>query len=584
MKNFINIKISKNFIKNLIYITNLANLINKRINLKKKGNYYISHCPFHNEKNPSFTVNNEKQFYYCFGCNIHGNAIDFLMKYEKLTFVESIKELSIINNVEIIYKNKNITNKLILFNKENLYKIMEKISILYQQNLWGKNGIKAIKYLKNRGLNEDIIKKFSLGLSIFKKDDIFKKFGYNKDNIEFLNKTGMIIIKKKKIYDRFSNRIMFPINNKNKKIIGFGARTFNNNLPKYLNSPETEIFHKSKNFYGLYKFKNKNKIKYILIVEGYIDFIMLKQYKINYVVALLGTFITKYHIESLFQITKIIIFCYDGDTAGKRAAWNSLKVTLPYIKDDKQIKFIFLPDNEDPDTLIRKEGTEKFKKRIKNAITFTNFFFEKISYKLDLNNIYDKIKLSNKALNLISKIPSNLLKINLKKILSIKIGLINDTQLQYWSKHNDLNIKQNFEIKKTNMRNIISLLIQNPKLSKLIPSINKLEIIKKNYPGLDLLIELFNIINKYSNINTGQLLEIYRNNKIIKILSKLNIVFSDNKLIEKVFLLNIINFLILIIKTKIKQILKISKGQNLKLKEIKKINFLNNIILNIYKI
>ncbi|WMC19633.1 MAG: DNA primase [Enterobacteriaceae bacterium PC38] len=572
-------KISKNFIKKLIHITNLIDLINKRINVIKKGKYYVTLCPFHNEKTPSFTINNDKQYYYCFGCNNYGNAIDFLMKYEKLTFIESIKELSIINGINIVYENKFIENKNIINEKEELYKLMEKINILYQKNLWSKKGKNVIHYLKNRGLTENTIKKFSLGFSLYENNNILNNFNNNKKNIELLEKIGIIIIKKKKIYERFRYRIMFPIKNKNKKIIGFGGRTINNNIPKYLNTPETEIFHKSKNLYGLYKLINKNNIKFIIIVEGYFDYIMLKQNKIDYVVALLGTFIKTYQIKILFNITKVIIFCYDGDLAGNKASWYSLKKCIPYINDNKQIKFIFLPNNKDPDTLIKKEGKEKFYKRINNAISFSDFLFKKISSNLDLNNIYDKIKFSINAINLISKIQGYFLKINLRKILSIKLGLLDDTQLQYWVKINTKK-KERKKIKKTNMRNIISLLLQNPRLYKFIPSIEKLKKIKKKIPGLNLFIELLNIINTNSNVSTGQLLEFYRDkkfNKIVKILSKQNILLTDDKLIEKNFLINIINFLNLIIKKKISKM--IINNENLKLEQKKEINLLNNIIL-----
>ncbi|WMC18832.1 MAG: DNA primase [Enterobacteriaceae bacterium PSpicST2] len=588
MKKKIYNKISKSFIRNLINITNLSDLINKSIPLKKRGKYYVSCCPFHNEKTPSFTVNNEKQFYYCFGCNIYGNALDFLMEYEKFTFVESIEELSLINNLKIIYKFNKKQNKYKITNKKNLYNILEKIKNLYHKNLFEKNGYKALDYLKKRGINEYTIKKFSLGFSIFKKNNILKIFGYNEKKREILKKTGMIIINGDNAYDRFIYRIMFPIMDKNNRTIGFGGRVLNNNLPKYLNSPETEIFHKNQILYGLYKL-NKKKIEYILVVEGYFDYLILNQFGINYVVSSLGTSISTYHIQLLFKITKIIIFCYDGDNAGYKAAWNSLKKSISYLQDDKQIKFVFLPYNEDPDILIIKEGKEKFQNRIDNAKSFSDFLFEKISFKLNLNNISDKIKLSIDALNIISKIPGYFLKINLRKLLSIKIGLIDETQLNYWVKKKNKinNLNKYSTIKKTNMRNIISLLLQNPKLSKFIPSINKLEIIEKDYPGLNIFINLLNIINKNPNINTGQLLEIYRNKesyKIIKSLLKINIKTFDNKLIEKNFLNNIINFLILIIKKKIKKKITKFENNNLSLKEKKKINLLNNIIINIYNI
>ncbi|BFI91052.1 DNA primase [Enterobacterales bacterium endosymbiont of Anomoneura mori] len=585
MKNNINKTISKIFIKDLIQMTNIIDVINKSIHLKKKGNNYVACCPFHSEKNPSFTVNYEKQFYYCFGCGVHGNVIDFLINYEKFNFIESIEELSILNSVNIIYENESSLNEFKKIDKKKLYKIIKEIEILYKKNLFDKKNIKVLNYLIKRGLSKNIIKKFSIGFTTFKKNSIFEKFKYDEYKIKLLHEIGILFTKNKIIYDRFNFRIMFPIIDRHGKTIGFGGRKLNNGICKYINSPETAIFKKGKNLYGFYNLINKKKkYKYILIVEGYIDYLMLYQYKIYNVVAILGTNITIYNIQLLFRNTDTIIFCYDGDSAGFQAAWNSLKLSILYMKDGKQIKFVFLPDNEDPDTLIKKEGIKNFQKRIDNAKTFTNFLFDKLLFNLDISNLNDRIKFSIKALNLISKIPGDLLRINLRKILSIKIGLLDDIQLENWIKTKSENNYNNFlNIKRTNIRNIISLIIQNPKLSKFIPSINNLENIKFYYPGIDFLIGLLKIIFSNPNINTGQLLEIYRDkktNKIIKILSKLNISLYNNEKIKKFFLKNIIFFLNNLIKKKIEKLILKSRFIGLNLEEKKKIIFLNKILFN----
>ncbi|QCI24716.1 DNA primase [Buchnera aphidicola (Rhopalosiphum padi)] len=514
--------IPKYFINELLFRTNIVELIETRIKLKKNGKNYQTHCPFHNDKTPSFTVSYEKQFYYCFGCNAHGNAIDFLINYDNLNFVESIEELATIHSIEIPFDKKSIIEKNYYLKKQKLYLLMDEISKLYQKNVIFTDS--AQKYLIERGINKNMIDFFCIGFSSNKWNLFSKKFNIKKDfekdllyyKIISTNKNGYV-------YDPFQGRIIFPIHDQHGRITSFGGRSITNNiLPKYLNSHETDIFHKGKQIYGLYQVKKKHsKPKHLLVVEGYIDVIMLTQYNIEYVVSSLGTSITKEHIQMLFRHTNTVIYCYDGDDAGRNASWRTLKIALPYISDEKSIKFIMLPKNEDPDTIIKKEGKKKFQLRIDNALTMSKFFFKNILKNVDLSSNDDKFHLSVRALPLINCISSDTIRIYLRQILARIIGILDDHQFEkflYEKERKNKNLQ--FQIKHTPMRTLISLLIQNPNLSKLVPSTKKFE--NEKIKGLPIFLEILKTCSNNPNFNTGQLLEFYRNSKIINILKILS--------------------------------------------------------------
>ncbi|AHG60308.1 Dnag [Buchnera aphidicola str. G002 (Myzus persicae)] len=514
-------KIPKSFITELLFRTNIVELINTRIKLKKYGKNYQTNCPFHHDKTPSFTVSNEKQFYYCFGCNAHGNAIDFLINYEHLSFIESIEELSMIHGMQIPFENTKKNNH---YNKkQNLYLLMEKMCKLYQKNIIFTN--LAHQYLAKRGINKKMIDFFLIGFSSLQWKNFYKKLDISKKLEQKLLHYNIISISEKGYkYDRFQGRIIFPIQDHHGRIVGFGSRAINNIFPKYLNSPETDIFHKGKHIYGLYQVKKKcNQPKYLLVVEGYIDVITLTQYNINYVVSSLGTATTNEHIQILFQNTDVVIYCYDGDDAGKNAAWRILKKSLPHITDKKTLKFILLPNNEDPDSIIRKEGTEAFQKRIDNAITLPKFFFRCLLKNVNLSSNDDKFYLSSRALPLINNISSDTVRIYLRQILARMIGILDDHQFEKFLYEKE--IKKNeqskqFQIKRTSMRTLIALLIQNPILSKVAPSVIKFKNFKLK--GLPIFLEILQTCINNPNISTGQLLELYRNSKIINILKILS--------------------------------------------------------------
>ncbi|XBC44420.1 MAG: DNA primase [Buchnera aphidicola (Schlechtendalia peitan)] len=532
--------IPKHFINELLYQTNIIHVIQDRIPLKKIGKNYSAHCPFHKEHTPSFTVSYEKQFYYCFGCNAHGNTIDFLINYEQLTFIESIEELANINGLKIPYKKKCFSQTFNYEERNNLYFITKQLSHYYQKNLF--NVKYAYKYLIHRGINDVIIKHFNIGFSTLNWNDIEHEIKTNNFNLKELIDVGVLIVNnQRKKYDRLKGRIIFPIRNKHGKIVGFGGRSINSNVPKYINSPETNIFKKGKILYGLFEILKCNpNPKKLLVVEGYMDVITLFQFNINYSISILGTTITSYQIQLLFRITNTIIYCYDGDIAGKIAAWRTLKTTLPYIHDGKHIKFIFLPKNEDPDTILRKEGKKNFQKRISNAISFENFLFNKLCEDIDLNSIRKKSYLSSIAIPLINQVPGKTMRAYLFQELGNRIGIPDPNILiQLNTKKLCKTVQKNNThrtLEQITMRTLIGLLIQNPKLVLLTTSIENFKNIQ--LVGLPLFINLIKKCAAFPNCNTGQILEMYRNTKIfykLNQLAKWNHMIVKNQ-IKQVFL------------------------------------------------
>ncbi|WP_343192645.1 DNA primase [Buchnera aphidicola (Taiwanaphis decaspermi)] len=566
-------KIPNEFINNIVIQNNIIDIINNYVNLKKIGKNYKSICPFHEEKTPSFTVNEEKQFYYCFGCGSHGNVIDFLMNYEKISFIDSIKKLSIICGLENKYGTYDYSYKKEKNAQQKHYKILQKISKFYQKQLKESNNKYIHNYLNNRGINRKTIESFEIGFAN-SENKILKKFYYKKKYKNILIKSGLIYIDvKNNKYDFFKNRIIFPIKDEFNKTIGFGGRSIFTYAIKYINSPEHFVFKKKKILYGLNKIK-KNKYKKIILVEGYIDVITLNQFNINYVVSSLGTNITKYQIELIFKYTNHVIYCYDGDLAGKKASWEALKKTIFHIKDGRNISFMFLPKQEDPDSLVRKEGKKKFEYRIMNAISLYDFLFYKTSQKTRFSSIHEKTIFTKIILSFIKNIPGKITKIFLLKKLANKVGIPDIKQLKIVLIKNKKNLKIQ-KIKVTKMRILISLLIQNPFLSKFIESVDNIKKIKLS--GISIFVDLLNTCFKKPNMNTAQLVELYRKNNLYFIIKKLAI--WDNMIkknqIKKMFIDLIKNLHNIQLEQKINYLINIGKYRVLKKKEKQKLWLLN---------
>ena len=378
-------RIPQEFIDSLVNQVDIVDVIDSRVPLKKKGHEYTACCPFHNEKTPSFTVSQNKQFYHCFGCGAHGTAIGFLMEYENMEFVDAIEQLAADHHIEVPREDNQYQQGP---DNSGVYKVLENAAESYQQQL--KQSQRAIDYLKKRGLSGEISKTYGIGYSPDSWDFILKQ-GKSQADVKDLASGGMLIEKNGNAghyYDRFRDRIMFPIRDKRGRTIGFGGRILDQGEPKYLNSPETPVFHKGRELYGLFEAKKSvRNLETIVIVEGYMDVVALAQNGIGYAVATLGTATTPDQISLILRSVKKLVFCYDGDRAGKKAAWKALENTLPLMRDGYEIRFLFLPDGEDPDTMVRQEGQQAFEQRLQNAMPLSDFLIKGLQQQTDMSSM-----------------------------------------------------------------------------------------------------------------------------------------------------------------------------------------------------
>ncbi len=505
-------RIPRVFINDLLARTDIVDLIDVRVKLKKQGKNYHACCPFHNEKTPSFTVSGEKQFYYCFGCGAKGNAIDFLMNHDRLDFVESVEELATQHGLEVPYEAGNGPSPMERHQRQSLYQLLEGLDSFYQQSLRNPQAKSAQQYLATRGLSQQVIDHFAIGYAPAGWDNVLKRFGQQKEDRESLMEVGMLVSNDSgRTYDRFRDRVMFPIRDKRGRVIGFGGRVLGNDTPKYLNSPQTPIFHKGRQLYGLYEAqKNHPQPARLLVVEGYMDVVALAQFGIDYAVASLGTSTTAEHIQLLFRSTDNVICCYDGDRAGREAAWRALETALPYMNDGRQLRFMFLPDGEDPDTLVRKEGKAAFEARMEQAMPLSTFLFDSLMPQVDLSTRDGRTKLATLALPLISQIPGETLRIYLRQTLGNKLGILDDNQLdKLMPKQAESNTAPVAPpLKRTTMRVLIALLVQNPQFAAIVPVLDGLE--QSKLAGLPLFVELVRRCTENPSLTTGQLLELYR--------------------------------------------------------------------------
>lgn len=515
--------IPRSFIDDLLARLDIVDIIDARVKLKKKGKNYGACCPFHNEKTPSFSVSQEKQFYHCFGCGVHGNAIDFMMEYERLEFVEAIEELASFVGLEVPREQRSSGHfssapKANSEEKRTLYDLMGSIAQFYRNQLKVPGNRHAIEYLKDRGLSGEIVQKFGIGYIADEWDLVRKNFGQQQESQEMLVTGGMLIENDKgNRYDRFRGRIMFPIRDRRGRVIGFGGRITGDGTPKYLNSPETPIFHKGKELYGLYDVMQAyREPPQILVVEGYMDVVALAQYGVDYSVASLGTSTTGDHLQLLFRQTNTVVCCYDGDRAGREAAWRALENALSYLKSGNILKFLFLPDGEDPDSYIRTHGKAAFEQLVQDAEPLSKYLFTNLLSQVDVGNNEGKAALEALALPLINKVPDTSLQAQLLKILGQKTGIYKKPSLPESDKHRSQPHK---ELKRTPMREVIALLIQNPSYAEMVPDISSVQSLP--IPGLSLLIEVLENCQAYPNITTGQLLEHWRGNKNETLLSRL---------------------------------------------------------------
>ena len=428
-------RIPQSFIDTLLDRVDIVELIDSRVKLKKSGKNYSACCPFHDEKTPSFTVAQDKQFYYCFGCGASGNAIGFLINYERSSFPEAVEQLARISGLDVPHEDAKKNSAAVAREQErkSIYQLLEAAANYYKQQLRthpAKN--KGIHYLKGRGLSGEIARDFGIGLAPPGWDNLLQSLDTTDESLDLLISSGMLINRDdNKIYDRFRDRIMFPIRDVRGRVIGFGGRVLDNSKPKYLNSPESPVFHKGEELYGLYEARQaNNQLKHLLVVEGYMDVIALAQFDIRNAVATLGTACREDHLHKAFKYTQEIVFCFDGDNAGRTAAKRALEASLPVMTDGRQVKFLFLPEKEDPDTLVRQVGTQKFSHMIEHALPLEEFFFDVVSENLDSRSMEGRARMSKLAAPLLDRLPNGVYRQLMFQQLAKRTGLDTDTLLE----------------------------------------------------------------------------------------------------------------------------------------------------------
>ena len=411
-------RIPQPFIEELLSRADIVELIDKRVPLKKQGREFAACCPFHNEKSPSFYVSPVKQFYHCFGCGAHGTALSFLMEYDHMEFREAVQELASLVGMEVPQEQGESHVQGVP--KAPLYEVLDNAASFYKDKL--KDSPVAINYLKGRGLTGEIARDFGLGYVPAGWDNLLQAVGKDDAAVRALLATGMLIEKdgEHRYHDRFRERVMFPIRDRAGRIIGFGGRVLGKDEPKYLNSPETALFHKSNELYGLYEAcQALRDIPRLLVVEGYMDVVALAQYGVRYAVATLGTSTTADHLKKLFRVTPEVVFCFDGDRAGRAAAWRALENALPEAQDGRTIRFLFLPEGEDPDTLVRKEGKEGFEDRLsREAMPLSDYLISELTKQTDMKTDEGRARLTNLAAPHFNRLPAGVLRDLLRKRLA----------------------------------------------------------------------------------------------------------------------------------------------------------------------
>jgi len=412
--------IPKSFIQDLLNRLDIVDVVEKYVPLKKAGANYVACCPFHSEKSPSFTVSQTKQFYHCFGCGAHGTAISFVMEHTGLGFVEAIEELASSLGM-VVPREKPVAGETFQKVAPDLYEVMQTATRYYREQL--KQSQRAIDYLKRRGLSGEIAAKFGIGYAPEGWQNLAAAFpDYDADT---LVETGLVIDNDDdKRYDRFRDRILFPIVNVRGQVIGFGGRVLDKGEPKYLNSPETPLFEKGRELYGLYQAQKSIRAEQrVLVVEGYMDVVALAQLGVEYAVATLGTATTAYHVQRLLRLAEHIVFSFDGDKAGQRAAWRALENALPYLQDGKRISFLFLPVEHDPDSYIREYGKSAFEQRMQEAIPLSTYMLREISAGLDLHHQEGRNQLLQRAKPLLSAIVAPATALMLRKEVAALSGI-----------------------------------------------------------------------------------------------------------------------------------------------------------------
>jgi DNA primase len=507
-------RIPEKFIDELLARVDIVDVIQERVPLKKAGRDWSARCPFHDERSPSFTVSPAKQFYHCFGCGAHGSAIGFLMNYDRLEFPDAVEELASRAGLKVPYEGG---REALREDTTDLYAILDSAASFYRRQLAASDTARA--YFADRGLDESTIAKFNLGYAPDQWDALKNALGTSAQRIALMEKAGMLTSGERgSKYDRFRHRVMFPILDRRGRTIAFGGRVLvKEDTPKYLNSPETPLFHKGRELFGLWQVREAHqKIPRLVVVEGYMDAISLHQFGVPQAVATLGTATTRDHAEILFRQCSDVYFCFDGDRAGRQAAWRAVESVLPRMRDGRQALFLFLPDGEDPDSLIRKERSAGFEARLAGATPLSEFFFAEIGKDVNLSSLDGKARLAERARPMLAQIPDGAF----RDLMLAELDRLTGVHVQI-AMPDDPNAVQRpaRPQQRSLVRSAVALLVQSPQLAGAIePPWTFAEL---RQPGVPLLVELIALCRDRPDVTTGALIEHFADRDEARALQKL---------------------------------------------------------------
>ena len=521
-------RIPQYFIDDLVARADIVELINSRVPLKKHGKEYKACCPFHGEKTPSFTVVPDRQFYHCFGCGAHGTALGFLMEHDHLSFVEAVEELAARLGLDVPREGLGAPPQ--MTRTHGLYATLEKAAELYRRQLEASE--RAKNYFKGRGINGETANRFNLGYAPESWDFLIKAMGRSQEDRSALLETGLIIARdehssERGHYDRFRDRVMFPIRDTRGRTIGFGGRVLDKGEPKYLNSPETEVFHKGRELYGLYEAQRASRtLNRLLIVEGYMDVVRLHQAGITYAVATLGTATTPEHLSRVFKTCQEVVFCFDGDRAGKAAAWRALENSLSQVRDGRQIRFLFLPDGHDPDSLVGLEGKEAFESRLDQAATLSEYFISQLESRSDRATLEGRSKFAELAKPYLERLPEGAFRdLLVDKIegaaLQASTGLVGiSLSVREAARSSTIAPRSISTGRGSLVRQAIRILVHHPMAATQAQATPE-GLLEIERPGIPLLVELLNDLQENPCPHTAALLERWRGRPDFEPLAKL---------------------------------------------------------------
>ncbi|MDX9739794.1 MAG: DNA primase [Gammaproteobacteria bacterium] len=524
-------RIPQPFIDDLIGRTDIVELIDSHVTLRKAGREYVACCPFHNEKSPSFTVSPEKQFYHCFGCGAHGTAIGFLMEFARLDFVEAVQELASRAGLPMPQFGDGAGK--VESTDAGLYPVLEDAAGWFRRQLREHpRGATAVAYLKERGLDGETAAGFGLGYAPPGWDSLLQALG-ERHKPEQLLAAGLVIRREQGggYYDRFRDRIMFPIRDGRGRVIAFGGRVLGDDTPKYLNSPETAVFHKGRELYGLYEARKATRApERLVVVEGYMDVVMLARHGFTAAVATLGTATTPHHLDRLFRLVPELVFCFDGDRAGRQAAWRALEGALQAVREGRQARFMFLPEGEDPDSLVRKEGKEGFEARLADSVTLSTFFYDGLRQQADTSTIDGRARLVELARPYLLRMAPGVFRHMMTRRLA-ELTRMDALALERMLGGADEKAPsaalpaarpsaRSLPRKVDSLpRKAIRMLLRRPALAEQHSDINWLKDL--DIPGATILLEMLDLLDVHPHLNTASILERWRSHEHGRYLARL---------------------------------------------------------------